>query len=137
MLVRSHITNDTATPFVRTFGDDTKHAWPHYANMTRRGVPKAGPKWFLREWMDMLGVKQADMCRRTGWSKASASQLYNGIQDYSPHIVEAAALALNVAEYELLMQPERAMAIRRLRETAISIAHDAGEIEDRRDGTNG
>jgi transcriptional regulator with XRE-family HTH domain len=87
--------------------------------------------------MDMLGVKQADMCRRTGWSKASASQLYNGIQDYSPNIVEAAAIALNVAEYELLMQPERAMAIRRLRESAISIAHDAGEIDDRRDGTSG
>jgi len=105
--------------------------------MTRRGVPKTGPKWFLREWMDMLGVKQADMCRRTGWSKASASQLYNGIQDYSPNIVEAAAIALNVAEYELLMQPERAMAIRRLRESAISIAHDADAIDDLRDGTNG
>jgi hypothetical protein len=137
MLTRSHITNDITRPFVRTLLNDTNQNWSQYANMTRRGVPKAGPKWFLREWMDMLGVKQADMCRRTGWSKASASQLYNGIQDYSPNIVEAAAIALNVAEYELLMQPERAMAIRRMRESAVSIAHDAEVIDDRRDGTNG
>lgn len=103
--------------------------------MARRGIPKAGPKWFLREWMDMLGVKQAEMIRRTGWSKASASQLYNGVQDYSPNIVEAAALALHVAEYELLLPPERAMALRRLRESAIAIVHDADAVE--RTGTTG
>lgn len=73
----------------------------------------------------MLGVTQAEMCRRTGWSKATASQLYNNIQDYSPPIVNEAAKALMVESFELLMRPERAMALRRQREAAIQIVHDA------------
>lgn len=77
----------------------------------------------------MLGVNQAEMCRRTGWSKASASQLYNNKQDYSPKIVKEAALALNVEDYELLMKPERAMALRRQREAALVLAHDSEAAE--------
>jgi transcriptional regulator with XRE-family HTH domain len=90
----------------------------------RRGVPNQ-INWYLREWMDMLGVIQADMCRRTGWSKASCSQLYNNKQDYSPKIINEAAAALHVEAFELLMKPERAMALRRQREAAIVLAHDA------------
>jgi transcriptional regulator with XRE-family HTH domain len=91
--------------------------------MARRGIPKGQVNWYLREWMDHLSVKQTEMSKRTGWSKASASQLYNGVQDYSPNVVNEAAKALNVAGYELLMIPERAMALRRLRETALQIVH--------------
>lgn len=53
------------------------------------------------------------MCELTGWSKATMSQLYNGKQDYSPAVVNAAAAALKAEPYELLMPPERAFAIRR------------------------
>lgn len=95
--------------------------------MARRGIPKSGASWFIKEWMDSLGVTQAEMIRRTDWSKASASQIYNGIQDYSPRIVSEAAKALNLEEYELLMTPDRAAAFRRLRETAIQIAHSNDE----------
>lgn len=77
--------------------------------------------WYLREWMDSLGVNQAEMIRRTDWSKASASQLYNNKQDYSPKIVNEAAQALNVAPFELLMRPEEAMALRRQRDAALTI----------------
>lgn len=73
----------------------------------------------------MLGVNQAEMIRRTGWSKATASQLYNNKQDYSPKLVNEAAQALNVESFELLMKPERAMALRRQRDAAIQIVHDA------------
>ena len=122
----SHITNIMASIKVRTMH-----------NMARRGIPKGSVHWYIREWMDTLGVRQAEMCRRTGWSKASASQIYNGVQDYSPTIVRQAAIALNVADYELLMKPEEAMAIRRLRasaETIVSIAH---ENDEPRNGTQG
>lgn len=118
------MTNLVASTFVRTFGNDFCRAFPHNASMARRGVPKQ-INWYLREWMDHLSVKQAEICRRTGWSKASASQLYNNVQDYSPKIVNEAAQALNVAPYELLMRPEQAMALRRLRAEALRVVEDS------------
>lgn len=51
------------------------------------------------------------------------SQLYNGTQDFNPDLLETAAKALNAEMWELLMLPERAMAIRRLRESAAQIVH--------------
>lgn len=68
------------------------------------------------------------------------SQLFNGRQDYSPAIVEAAALALNAEPYELLMRPEKAMAIRKLMASAeqiVTIAHDADRAKAEKDGTSG
>jgi transcriptional regulator with XRE-family HTH domain len=96
--------------------------------MARRGIPTQ-INWYLREWMDLLGVNQAEMCRRTGWSKASASQLYNNVQDYSPKLVNEAADALNVEVYELLMRPESAMALRRLRADALRVVEDTRELD--------
>ena len=96
--------------------------------MARRGIPTQ-INWYLREWMDHLGVNQAEMVRRTDWSKASASQLYNNKQDYSPKVVNEAAIALNVAPYELLMKPETAMALRRLRQDALRVVEDAKQLE--------
>lgn len=96
--------------------------------MARRGVPKQ-INWFLREWMDHLDVKQSEMCRRTGWSKATASQLYNNVQDYSPKLVNEAAMALNLAPFELLMRPEQAMALRRLRADALRVVEDTRALE--------
>lgn len=122
---------------VRTLGNDFVFAFPHNTNMAiRRGIPKQGATWFIREWMDYFGIKQARMMDMTGWSKASTSQIYNGKQDFNPKIVKEAAIALNLESYELMMPPEKAMALRRLQataETIVQIAHD--NIE--RDGTNG
>lgn len=122
---------------VRTFGNAFGFYFPHNTDMAnRRGIPKQGANWFIREWMDYYGVKQSKMTEIAGWSKASASQIYNGVQDYNPKLVKEAAAALNLQDYELLMPPERAMALRRLQASAeqiVQIAHDA----DQRDGTNG
>lgn len=107
--------------------------------MARRGKPD-GINWYLREWMDMAFPnprgRQAKMSELTGWPKATTSQLYNNIQDYSPKLVNEAAEALKAEPWELLMPPERAMAIRRIRSTAeeiVTLAHDA---EDRKTGTH-
>lgn len=77
--------------------------------------PRLPVGWFLREWMDTLMVRQADMIDRAGWSKTTASLLYNCQQDYNPDLVRSAAQALNIEQWELLMPPELAMQIRRLR----------------------
>jgi len=74
--------------------------------------------------MDTLGVRQVDMQRDAGWSKATASQLYTGVQSYSPKVVNEAAAVLNVKPYELLMHPSDAMALRRLKGAAMQIAAD-------------
>jgi transcriptional regulator with XRE-family HTH domain len=115
------MTNAKSSAFVRTSRNDYAGRFLHNANMARRGIPKGKVNWFLREWMDSLGVRQAEMMRRTEWSKATASQLYTGKQDYSPKIVNEAAAALHLEPFELLLPPERAMAIRRLRESAAEI----------------
>jgi len=78
--------------------------------------------WFLSAWLDALGTSQADLCRRTGWDKRKASFLVNGRQEYRRTEVNEAALALNVETWELLMHPDDAMALRRMREGALRIA---------------
>jgi len=111
--------------------------------MARRGIPKAQPVWYLPEWMDACGIKsQAEMARLAGWSKATMSQLYNQQQDISTPILAAAAEALKVEPFELLMHPERAMAMRKFRETAAIVAGAAPQAEpkarvDRKSGTHG
>jgi len=75
--------------------------------------------------MDSCGLTgrgaQARMMERTGWTKASMSQLYNGTQDYSPRIINDAAAALQIEPFELLLPPERAMNLRRLQAAAEGI----------------
>jgi len=117
----SHITNFDASTFVRTYRNDTTFLPCHHSRMARRGIPKRGTNWFIREWMDYFGHRQTDMQRMCGWSKATASQIYNGLQDYSPKLVNEASVALHLEPFELLMTPDQAMAYRRLREDAFRI----------------
>lgn len=78
---------------VRTFGNAFLVGFSHNRNMAnRRGIPKLGVSWFIREWMDYYGVKQSQMMEKTGWSKASMSQIYNGKQDYNPKLVKEGEL---------------------------------------------
>jgi transcriptional regulator with XRE-family HTH domain len=72
--------------------------------------------WFLKEWMDALGVRQADMVREAGWSKTTASLLYNCQQDMNVDLLKSAAVALKRQPYELLMPPEDAFQIIRHRQ---------------------
>ena len=101
-------------------------------------VPR--PDWFLRQWLATLHTSQAELERRTGWDKRKASHLVNGHQPYKRNLVNEAASALNVEPFELLLHPEDAYALRRLRETALRIAaeprspfhhQDPDELSDR------
>jgi transcriptional regulator with XRE-family HTH domain len=134
MALCSHKTNLCAIAFVRTKRTDIARASPHSHDMARRGIPNE-ISWYLREWMDVTEAfrgrgGQARMMKETGWSKATMSQLYNGKQDYSPKIIREAATALNIAPYELLMRPETAMAIRRMRQDALRLVADSEALEE-------
>jgi transcriptional regulator with XRE-family HTH domain len=68
---------------------------------------------------------QAAMMKLTGWSKATMSQLYTGRQDFSPRLLKEAAAALEIEPYQLLMAPETAMALLRLRQDALLVVADS------------
>ena len=81
-----------------------------------------GHDWYLREWLVALKLRQADVARQIGMPKATMSAIFNGKTNYYREVVNIFADALNIRPYELLMHPEDAMAIRRLRVDARQIA---------------
>ena len=81
-----------------------------------------GPDWFLPEWMATLNVKAARIVDETGWGKATVSDIVNGKTSYYRKIVNELARVLRIQPFELLMHPDDAFAMRRLRDSAIQIA---------------
>lgn len=77
---------------------------------------------YLSAWLKTLGKKQADVARDLEWNKAKVSLIASGKQQYMRDDVNELAVYLHLEPYELLMHPEDAMAIRRLRQDAIRIA---------------
>lgn len=74
--------------------------------------------WYLQQWMETLGMNQADLSRETGYPKAKVSDLYNGKQRYNRVIINDVARALKIHPFELLMHPDDAMTQRRFRKAA-------------------
>ena len=81
--------------------------------------------WYLREWFKTLGKRQADVARDLDWNKARVSLMLRGEQQYTRDAVNELSAYLSLHPYELLMHPDEAMRLRRLREDAIRIAHDS------------
>lgn len=84
--------------------------------------------WYLKEWLRTLHKKQADLVRDLDWNKARVSLMIRGEQQYTRDAVNEVATYLNVHPYELLMHPDDAMALRRLRTDLVRVAHDAESI---------
>jgi hypothetical protein len=78
--------------------------------------------WYLKEWLRYYGKKQADMVRDLDWNKAKVSLTASGKQPYDREAVNEASAYLNLQPYELLMHPDDAMALRRLKRDAARIA---------------
>jgi len=73
--------------------------------------------WFLREWAELAGFTQADAQRELGWSKAKASDVWNG-QQYNQSLIDELAPVLKARPFELLLHPDEAHLYRRLRDGA-------------------
>lgn len=112
---------------VRMTDGDRRSRSSYHPNMPRKAKQSTviGPDWFLQEWMRYFKKSQADMCRLTGWSKATMSDIYNGTTNYYREILNEVARALEVSPFELLMHPDEAHALRRLRDSALTIAADS------------
>ncbi len=85
--------------------------------------------WHLNAWLRSLGKKQADIVRDLDWNKARISLMASGKQPYTRDAVNELSAYLNLRPYELLMHPDDAMLLRRLREDMIRLAHDAETLE--------
>lgn len=79
-------------------------------------------RWFFAEWAASKGKIQADAQKELGWSKSSASKLWNGKQRYTQDIIDQVSTWLEIQAYELLLPPKEAQALNRLREAAHAIA---------------
>ena len=62
------------------------------------------------------------MVRELDWNKAKVSLTASGKQPYDREAVNEASAYLNLQPYELLMHPDEAMALRRLRQDMARIA---------------
>lgn len=87
--------------------------------------------WYLREWLKTLHKKQTDIVKDLDWNKARVSLMIRGEQQYTRDAVNELADYLNVRPYELLMHPDDAMGLRRLRADMMRLA---SEIPDGNDG---
>jgi hypothetical protein len=85
--------------------------------------------WHLKEWLAACGKKQADIVKDLDWNKAKVSLMVRGLQPYTREEVNELAEYLNIRPHELLMHPEDAYAIRRLRADMIRLAHEAEETQ--------
>lgn len=76
------------------------------------------PDWFLREWLQDRGLRQADVVRALGFDKPRVSKLVHKRVPYRRDLVNAFARWLEIEPYELLMHPAEAKRLRQLAEAA-------------------
>lgn len=85
--------------------------------------------WYLKEWLRASQKKQADVVRDLDWNKAKVSLMIRGLQAYTREEVNELATYLNIRPHELLMHPDDAHTIRRLRADMIRLAHETEPSE--------
>lgn len=85
--------------------------------------------WYFKQWLEHLGKKQADVVKALEWNKSKASLMFNDKQRYHRDDVNQIAAYLHIEPFELLLPPERAMALRQYRASAEQIVTLAHETE--------
>jgi hypothetical protein len=82
------------------------------------------PDWHLQAWLRHFGKKQAALTNELGWNKSKANHVWHSRQEYRRETVNELADWLGIEPFELLMPPQDALAIRRLRELAAQIVSE-------------
>lgn len=115
--------NILARANIRIVHTDTGGGFSHNPNMAEA---KAPGDWYLQEWFAALGLIQRDLVTKLDYPTATANALWHGVQRYRrDHIQEVSAL-LNIRPYELLMPPEEAFAMRRLKAAIAEVTRPEG-----------
>ncbi len=84
--------------------------------------------WFFSEWLKASGKRQRDVVQDLDWNKSKVSLMARGLQPYTREEVNELATYLNIRPHELLMHPDDAHAMRRLRAEMIRLAHENPDI---------
>jgi len=118
---------------VRVSPADKRGVFSHNPNMPKRSAKTQRDfkhTWYLREWLQQSDPPktQADLQRALSWSKAKAHDVWHG-QQYTQALVDEVSAWLQIRPFELLLPPEQAMAIRRLRDSAATIAHVSDAVD--------
>jgi hypothetical protein len=88
------------------------------------------PDWYLKDWLRHFGKRQASLSNELGWTKGRAHYVWHGEHPYRREVVNEIARWLKIEPFELLMPPDRALALRRLRQHAAAIvAEEAAPFE--------
>lgn len=114
----SHGLNLPSICIVHMLAGDIVGSSSHHVNMAQ----PLSHDWFLREWFATAGLKQNDLVTKLDLPKNTAHRLWHGLQPYRRDHVEQIAALLNIHPYELLMPPEEAMGLRRLRSAIAEVA---------------
>lgn len=103
--------------------------------------------WYFKQWLEHLKVRQADVVKDLEWNKSKASLMFNDKQRYHRDDINQVSTYLKIEPFELLLPPERAMALRQYRASAeqiVTLAHESEQAADSavvkigsRTGTNG
>lgn len=93
--------------------------------------PLIEPDWYLKEWAQHAGKRQADLVNDLGWLKNHAHRIWHGKQPYRRDIVNDIARWLGIEPYELLMPPEQALQLRQFRDAAIAIANNQSGLPEK------
>jgi hypothetical protein len=104
--------------------DPGRREWYH----RRMAAPRYD--WFAAQWLKATGKKQADIVHDLDWNKAKISLMVRGLQPYTRDEVNELSEYLNIRPYELLMHPEDAMALRRLRADMLRLANETETLQD-------
>ena len=84
-----------------------------------RSEPPA--RLYLKEWLKVRGKKQAALTAELGWEPGRVSKIISGKQTYTGSDLSVIARWLMILPHELLMLPEEAESLKRLREVAARI----------------
>lgn len=79
------------------------------------------PLWYLQEWFATQGLRQRALITKLDWLPAKANKVWHGIQIAKLDEVAEIADLLNITPSELLMPPDEAMALRRLRRAVAEV----------------
>ena len=96
---------------------------PRQTRVARQTFAKASPpaRLYLKEWLKARAMKQAHITADLGWEPGRVSKIISGKQPYSGSDIAALATWLGIPPHELLMPPDEAESLRRLRRAAADI----------------
>lgn len=97
---------------------DTDSQFSHDLNMA---APDR-PLWYLQEWFATQQRIQRDLITKLDWLPAKANKVWHGVQIAKLDEVAEIADLLQIAPWELLMPPEEAMKLRRIRSVLAEVA---------------